>query len=99
MRRLGEITVQRAFEVSSNVGITKLVYENYKEKPEQFINRLYEMGLNQKLGIEIKGEGQPNIKYTDNEYWSGLSLPWMSMGYEVTYDPAADACLLQCSGQ
>ncbi len=49
---LGKITVQRAFEVSSNVGITKLAYENYKEKPEQFINRLYEMGLNQKLGVD-----------------------------------------------
>lgn len=84
---LGKITVQRAFEVSSNVGISKLVYENYKEKPEQFVNRLYEMGLNQKLGVEIKGEGRPEIKYTDDKYWSGLSLPMMSMGYEVLMTP------------
>jgi cell division protein FtsI (penicillin-binding protein 3) len=84
---LGKITVQRAFEVSSNVGISKLVNENYKEKPEQFINRLYEMGLNQKLGIEIKGEGQPQIKYTDSEFWSGVSLPMMSIGYEVSLTP------------
>jgi len=84
---LGKITVQRAFEVSSNVGITKLVYENYKGKPEQFINRLYEMGLNQKLGVEIKGEGKPDIKYPDSESWSGISLPWMSYGYEVRMTP------------
>ena len=84
---LGKITVQRAFEVSSNVGITKLVYESYKDKPEQFVNRLYEMGLNQKLGIEIKGEGQPDIKYPDSDSWSGISLPWMSMGYEVLLTP------------
>ena len=84
---LGKITVQRAFEVSSNVGITKLAYENYKEKPEQFINRLYEMGLNQKLGVEIKGEGKPDIKYPDSESWSGISLPWMSYGYEVRMTP------------
>lgn len=84
---LGVITVQRAFEVSSNVGITKLVNDNYQKKPELFINRLYEMGLNQKLGIEIQGEGQPNIKYTDDPYWSGLSLPMMSMGYEVLMTP------------
>jgi len=83
----GEITVQRAFEVSSNVGITKITYENYKEKPEQFINRLYKMGLNQKLGIEIRGEGVPEIKYPDSEYWSGISLPMMSMGYEVRMTP------------
>ena len=84
---LGKITVQRAFEVSSNVGITKLAYENYKDKPEQFVNRLYELGLNQKLGIEIKGEGRPSIKYPDNKDWSGISLPWMSMGYEVKVTP------------
>lgn len=83
----GEITVQRAFEVSSNVGISKIVNESYKKKPEQFINRLYEMGLNRKLGIEIKGEGKPEIKYTDSELWSGVSLPWMSIGYEVRMTP------------
>jgi cell division protein FtsI (penicillin-binding protein 3) len=83
----GKISVQRAFEVSSNVGITKITYENYKNKPEQFINRLYEMGLNQKLGLEIKGEGEPEIKYPDSEYWSGISLPMMSMGYELRMTP------------
>jgi cell division protein FtsI (penicillin-binding protein 3) len=84
---LGEITVQHAFEVSSNVGISKLMYESYKNRPEQFIDRLYEMGLNRKLGIEIKGEGKPEIRYTDSELWSGLSLPWMSIGYEVRMTP------------
>jgi len=84
---LGKITVQRAFEVSSNVGITKLAYKYYKDKPELFINRLYEMGLNQKLGVEIKGEGIPEIKYPDSKSWSGISLPWMSYGYEVRMTP------------
>jgi len=84
---LGIITVQRAFEASSNVGISMTVNESYKKKPEQFVNRLYEMGLNQKLGIKIKGEGKPDIKYTDSELWSGLSLPWMSIGYEVRMTP------------
>ncbi len=84
---LGEITVKRAFEASSNVGISMLVNENYQKKPEQFVDRLYEMGLNRKLGIEIKGEGKPEIKYTDSELWSGLTLPWMSIGYEVRMTP------------
>ncbi|MEN8227055.1 MAG: penicillin-binding protein [Bacteroidota bacterium] len=84
---LGEITVQRAFEASSNVGISQIVNESYKNKPEQFVDRLYEMGLNRKLGIEIRGEGKPEIKYTDSELWSGLSLPWMSIGYEVRMTP------------
>jgi len=84
---LGRITVQRAFEASSNVGISKLVDQYYKEKPEQFVNRLYEMGLNRKLGIEIKGEGTPRIKYPDDASWSGISLPFMSIGYELLMTP------------
>jgi cell division protein FtsI (penicillin-binding protein 3) len=84
---LGKITVQRAFEASSNVGISTLVYDNYKNKPEQFVNRLYEMGLNQQLGIEIRGEGEPDIKYTDSKLWSGISLPLTSIGYEVRMTP------------
>ncbi len=84
---LGKITVQHAFEVSSNVGISSLVNENYKEKPEQFVDRIYGMGLNRKLDIGIRGEGKPEIKYTDSELWSGLSLPWMSIGYEVRMTP------------
>ena len=84
---LGEISVQHAFEASSNVGISQIVNESYKGRPEQFIDRLYKIGLNRKLGIEIKGEGRPDIKYTDNELWSGLSLPMMSIGYEVRMTP------------
>jgi cell division protein FtsI (penicillin-binding protein 3) len=84
---IGRITVKHAFEVSSNVGISRIVYEHYRDKPEQFVNRLYEMGLNRKLGIAIRGEGKPDIKYTDSELWSGLSLPFMSIGYEVRMTP------------
>ncbi len=84
---LGVITMQEAFEYSSNVGISKLVNEKYKNNPEQFVNRLYDLGLNQKLNIEVKGEGEPDIKYTDNPLWSGLSLPMMSIGYEVRLTP------------
>jgi cell division protein FtsI (penicillin-binding protein 3) len=84
---LGLTTVRHVFEASSNVGISTLVNDNYREKPERFVDRLYEMGLNRELGIEIKGEGKPEIKYTDSKLWSGLSLPWMSIGYEVRMTP------------
>jgi len=83
----GKITVQEALEKSSNVGISKLVYEHYKNKPRSFINRLYEFRLNEALGLDIKGEGIPSIKYPDDPSWSGVSLPWMSIGYAVKQTP------------
>ncbi|MCX6321928.1 MAG: penicillin-binding protein [Bacteroidia bacterium] len=83
----GKITVKEVFEKSSNVGISKLIYEHYKDKPKEFVNRLYAMKLNKKLDLQIKGEGEPLIRYPGDKLWSGLSLPMMSHGYEVLMTP------------
>ena len=83
----GKITVKQVFEKSSNVGISKLIYEHYKDHPKDFVNRLYAMKLNQKLDLQIKGEGTPVIRYPGDKLWSGISLPMMSHGYEVQLTP------------
>ena len=49
----GRVSLKKAFEKSSNVGISKLINQHYKDRPEQFIDRLYSMGLNEPLGISI----------------------------------------------
>ncbi|HAF28363.1 MAG TPA: peptidoglycan glycosyltransferase [Bacteroidales bacterium] len=83
----GVLTVQEVIEVSSNVGISKLVTQYYTGKEEKFINRLYSLNLNNRLGISIKGEGEPEIKYPGDKLWSGVTLPQMSIGYEVRVTP------------
>lgn len=83
----GKITVKEVFEKSSNVGTSKIIYENYKDKPRDFVNRLYAMKLNEKLNLQINGEGTPVIRYPGDKLWSGLSLPMMSHGYEVQLTP------------
>lgn len=83
----GKITVKRAFEISSNVGITKVIYDNYNSQRDKYINGLYKLGLNQKLGLEILGEGEPFIKSPDHSDWSGISLPMISFGYEIALTP------------
>ncbi|MCF8236050.1 MAG: transpeptidase family protein [Bacteroidales bacterium] len=84
----GLITAREAFEQSSNVGISRLIYRSYKDKPEKFVNKLYEMGLSKALGIDIPGEGEPYIKHPDQrEIWYGTTLPWMSIGYEISMTP------------
>ena len=45
------------------------------------------MKLNQPLNLEIQGEVAPYIKYPHEKYWSGVSLPMMSIGYEVKITP------------
>jgi cell division protein FtsI (penicillin-binding protein 3) len=83
----GKITVKEVFEKSSNVGTSKIINEHYKDNPKDFVNRLYAMKLNEKLNIQLKGEGDPLIRYPGEKLWSGLSLPMMSHGYEVQMTP------------
>ncbi len=83
----GAISVKDVFRLSSNVGMAKIITGAYKEKPQRFIDRLYGMNLNEKLGVDIKGEGKPMIKYPGDKYWSGVSLATMSYGYEVRLTP------------
>lgn len=83
----GKISVARAFELSSNTAFSKIIYNNYKKNPKAFIDRLYSMGLNEKLGLKIKGEGKPEIPYPGDSDWYGTTLPWMSFGYGVELTP------------
>lgn len=81
------ITIAKAFEKSSNVGISKLVNQFYGKDPKVFVDRIRKMKLNQALNTDIPGEGKPMIKYPTDASWSGVTLPWMSIGYESLMTP------------
>jgi len=84
---LGKITAREVFEHSSNVGTAKIIYENYKDNPRRYVDRLYSMKVNKPLDLQIKGEGKPVIRGPGDKLWSGISLPMMSHGYEVQMTP------------
>ncbi len=86
-RGYGVIPVSKAFEVSSNTGIVKMIYDNYKDNPQRFVDRLINMKINQKINLDIKGEGQPKIPHPSDKDWNGISLPWMAFGYGVSMTP------------
>ena len=83
----GKVSVQRAFEVSSNVGISQIISKAYGKDPQKMINRIKMMGTGTILGIEIPGEAKSRIKNVADKDWSGVSLPWISIGYEVLQTP------------
>lgn len=82
----GTITIQQAFEKSSNV-ILQLMHRVYRNQPEQFIAQLKRFGLTEKLGITLEGEPRPDVATPGSKTWSVLSLPWTSVGYEVRQTP------------
>jgi len=88
---LNQATVRRAFELSSNVGIAKMIEAAYGGDGGaiEFINQLRKYNLHLPTGIQIEGEAPPFIKeaYNKEMEWSGITLPWMSIGYEVLITP------------
>lgn len=82
----GRITIQNAFEVSSNV-ISRVIFNAYQNQPENFIRRLKSFGLGDPLGIALDGEPTPTLYAPGDKMWSGISLAWMSIGYEVQQTP------------
>lgn len=82
----GKITIQNAFEVSSNV-FSKIANQAYYNDPQKFVDRLKSFGLGDALGLDIAGEPKPILKNVGEDGWSGITLPWMSIGYEVEMTP------------
>ena len=83
----GYTTIRNAFEQSSNIAFATLVENEFKDNPEKYIEQIYKTKINEPLNLDIKGEARPDIKNTKDKRWSKLSLPWMSIGYEVMMTP------------
>ncbi|HET7178142.1 MAG TPA: penicillin-binding protein [Chryseosolibacter sp.] len=84
---LGKVTIQEAFEHSSNVAMAKLADRYFGVRPARFVDYLDKLGLSKPLGIQIAGEPTPKIKHPGEKGWSGISLPWMAYGYGFEITP------------
>ncbi len=87
------LSVRRIMETSSNVGIAKLIEQFYGNQPKKFVEHLEKMHLHQPTGIEIEGEPTPTIKRPGTQDWSGVTLPFMAIGYETELTPLQILCL------
>ena len=82
-----KISIQKAFEISSNVGISKIIFENFKDNPEEFINHIKSLLDYQDDEILMKNEGSISISGVKSKIWSKCSIPWRSIGYEIKLSP------------
>ena len=83
----GKITLQHAFEASSNIAISKKVNEYFGAKPDKFLEYIQKMGLTEPVIFQMDGVAKPYFKTTASKTWSGTTLPWMSIGYEISMSP------------
>jgi cell division protein FtsI (penicillin-binding protein 3) len=84
---LNYVTIKKAFELSSNVGLAKVAYNSYVNNPSQFVHHIQALGLNHITGIDLPGEPSPTIHSPGSPSWSATTLPWMGFGYGVEIAP------------
>ena len=89
----GTISVPRALEVSSNIGVSWIIDKHYGSNPTKYVQGLYRVGIHEDLKLPIMGYHPPYIRMPDTKttdrakYWSKTTLPWMSIGYETQIAP------------
>ena len=79
------ITLKRALEVSSNVAMAKLAFQNYQSAPEKFYSHLEAFGFTRPIDIELPGAAKPVI--AEPKKWSGVSAAYIAHGYELQVSP------------
>ena len=83
----GKISVARVLEVSSNVGVVKVIQKYYDKNPQRFYDKIAEYGFTKPIGFQIQGEGKPYVPSPKDDSWSKISLEWMSWGYGISVTP------------
>lgn len=83
----GTLTLQQALEKSSNIAIAKLIEHHFGAHPEVFIGLLKKLRVLDPSGVQLSGEPSPGIITPKNPLWSGTTLPWLAIGYNVRLTP------------
>lgn len=88
----GMLTLPQTLMVSSNVGVSRIIDDHYKNHPEKFVEGIYRLGLADDLHLPLAGSSPARIRMPKKEgrqyvNWSKTSLPWMSIGYETQIPP------------
>ena len=83
----GLISTAEIIKNSSNIGVSVIIDDAYKDDPARFVEGLYRVGIAEDLKIPIENYHKPNIRRPTRQNWSKTALPWMSIGYETQVPP------------
>ena len=85
----GKIPVWKVFAKSSNVGMLKIIDENYvkKNRIDRFLTQLNSIGIGDISGVDIYGENKPLIKTPEHPAWAKSTPGMIAHGYEVKISP------------
>ena len=89
----GLLTFAQTLWYSSNIGVSRIIDDHYKNNPEKFVQGIHRLGLADDLKIPLVGATPARIRmphknsHGQYENWSKTALPWMSIGYETQVPP------------
>ena len=89
----GMLTLPQSLMVSSNIGVSRIIDDHYRNNPEKFVEVIYRTGLADNLHVPLVGASPARIRKPKKNArgqwinWSSTALPWMSIGYETQIPP------------
>lgn len=90
----GMLTLPQTLMVSSNIGISRIIDDHYRNCPEKYVEGIHRLGLADDLKLPIAGSSPAKIRMPKKDKrgkqyvnWSKTTLPWMSIGYETQVPP------------
>ena len=88
----GVINIARTLEVSSNIGVSRVIDHFYGQQPEKYVEGLYRVGIAKDLQLPFEEYQAPYIRKPVEKdgkwrYASPVNLPWMSIGYGTQIPP------------
>lgn len=90
----GMLTLPQTLMVSSNIGVSRIIDDHYRNCPEKYVEGIHRLGLADDLKLPIAGSSPAKIRMPKRDKrgkqyvnWSKTTLPWMSIGYETQVPP------------
>ena len=84
----GEVTLDRALEISSNIGISKTIWSLFKGHEQDYFNKLDSMSFGQPNSIEgIEGLRPSVYSSPKDSDWVNKDILWSAIGYNQKIAP------------
>ena len=90
----GMLTLPQTLMVSSNIGVSRIIDDHYRNCPEKYVEGIHRLGLADDLKLPIAGSSPAKIRMPKKDkrgkqYVNGskTTLPGMSIGYETQVPP------------
>lgn len=82
-----KMTFKDGFIKSSNIVLSRLVYDAYRSKPDRFLSHLIDANFNSALPTDLVNFNSPTYEKLGTPAWDSAALQYLSIGYGIKLSP------------